>query len=109
QTSPTSGVGFMTKTTPSGSVDRPLNPLMLAITAGATFVARAFSGKPKELADLIVKGIDHKGFSVIDVFSPCPTFNKVNTFKQYREEVQNVPDGHDPSNMVSALDLAHSE
>ena len=109
QTSPTSMVGFQTKTTPGGSVDRPLNPLMLAITAGATFVARAFSGKPKELADLIVRGIDHKGFSVIDVFSPCPTFNKVNTFKAYREEVQSVPEDHDPSNMVAALDLAHSE
>jgi 2-oxoglutarate/2-oxoacid ferredoxin oxidoreductase subunit beta len=109
QTSPTSMVGFQTKTTPGGSVDRPLNPLMLAITAGATFVARAFSGKPKELADLIVKGIDHKGFSVIDVFSPCPTFNKVNTFKAYREETQNVPEGHDPSDKVAALGLANSE
>src|SRR5438094_6342224 len=86
-----------TKTTPGGSVDRPLNPLMLAITAGATFVARAFSGKPKELAELIVKGIDHKGFALIHVYSPCPTFNKVNTFKSYREEVANVPENHDPS------------
>ena len=109
QTSPTSMVGFQTKTTPSGSNDRPLNPLMLAITAGATFVARAFSGKPKELADLIVKGIDHKGFAVIDVFSPCPTFNKVNTFKAYREEVASVPANHDPSDKVAALGLANSE
>ncbi|HZR01054.1 MAG TPA: 2-oxoacid:ferredoxin oxidoreductase subunit beta [Chloroflexota bacterium] len=109
QTSPTSMVGFQTKTTPSGSIDRPLNPLMLAITAGATFVARAFSGKPKELADLIVKGIDHKGFAVIDVFSPCPTFNKVNTFKAYREEVASVPANHDPSDKVAALGLANSE
>ena len=109
QTSPTSSFGFVTKTTPNGSIDRPLNPLMLAITAGATFVARAFSGKPKELADLIVKGIDHKGFAVIDVFSPCPTFNKVNTFKAYREEVANVPEGHDPADKVAALAIANSE
>jgi 2-oxoglutarate ferredoxin oxidoreductase subunit beta len=109
QTSPTSMVGFQTKTTPSGSIDRPLNPLMLAITAGATFVARAFSGRPKELAELIVRGIDHKGFAVIDVFSPCPTFNKVNTFKAYREEVASVPAGHDPSDKVAALGLANSE
>jgi 2-oxoglutarate ferredoxin oxidoreductase subunit beta len=108
QTSPTSMVGFQTKTTPSGSVDRPLNPLLLAITAGATFVARAFSGKPKELADLIVQGIDHRGFSVIDVYSPCPTFNKVNTFKSYREEIAPAPAGHDPTNKVAALDLANS-
>jgi len=109
QTSPTSGVGFMTKTTPSGSVDRPLNPLLLAITAGATFVARAFSGKPKELAELIVQGIDHKGFSVIDVYSPCPTFNKVNTFKSYREETTAIPDGHDRTDKVAAMAIANSE
>jgi 2-oxoglutarate ferredoxin oxidoreductase subunit beta len=109
QTSPTSSFGFVTKSTPSGAVDRPLNPLMLAITSGATFVARAFSGKPKELADLIVKGIDHKGFSVIDVYSPCPTFNKVNTFKAYREEIAQIPESHDPKDKVAALALANSE
>jgi 2-oxoglutarate ferredoxin oxidoreductase subunit beta len=108
QTSPTSMVGFQTKTTPGGSVDRPLNPLLLAITAGATFVARAFSGKPKELAELIVQGIDHKGFSVVHVYSPCPTFNKVNTFKSYREEILQVPEGHDPSDKVAAMALANS-
>jgi 2-oxoglutarate ferredoxin oxidoreductase subunit beta len=108
QTSPTSMVGFQTKTTPHGSVDRPLNPLLLAITAGATFVARAFSGKPKELADLVVQGIDHKGFSVVHVYSPCPTFNKVNTFKSYREEIQPIPEGHDPSDKVAAMALANS-
>jgi 2-oxoglutarate ferredoxin oxidoreductase subunit beta len=109
QTSPTSSYGFVTKSTPAGAVDRPLNPMLLAITSGATFVARAFSGKPKELAELIVKGIDHKGFSVVEVFSPCPTFNKVNTFKSYRDEVAPVPDGHDPADKVAALALANSQ
>ncbi|TAK25961.1 MAG: 2-oxoacid:ferredoxin oxidoreductase subunit beta [Chloroflexota bacterium] len=109
QTSPTSGFGFVSKSTPNGAIDRPLNPLMLAITAGATFVARAYSGKPKELADLIVQGIDHRGFSVIHVFSPCPTFNKVNTFKSYRDEVAAVPADHDPANKVAALALANSD
>ncbi|HEY8744363.1 MAG TPA: thiamine pyrophosphate-dependent enzyme, partial [Chloroflexota bacterium] len=59
QTSPTSNVGFITKSTPKGSIDQPLNPLALAMVAGATFVARGFSAKPKELADLIVQGINH--------------------------------------------------
>ena len=68
QTSPTSMVGFVTKTTPKGTPDRPVNPLQLAMASGATFVARAFSGKPKELADLIVQGIDHKGFAIIDAY-----------------------------------------
>jgi 2-oxoglutarate ferredoxin oxidoreductase subunit beta len=102
QTSPTSMVGFVTKTTPNGTPDRPVNPLQLALASGATFVARAFSGKPKELADLIVQGIEHKGFAVIDAYSPCPTFNKVNTFKFYRDEAIELPKDHDPSDPQQA-------
>jgi 2-oxoglutarate/2-oxoacid ferredoxin oxidoreductase subunit beta len=106
QTSPTSQVGFVTKTTPKGSPDRAISPLLLALASGATFVARGFSGKPRELADAIVQGIDHNGFAVIDVFSPCPTFNKVNTFRTYREEAVDLPAGHDRSDRARALALA---
>ncbi len=105
QTSPTSNVGFITKSTPKGSVDQPLNPLALAMIAGASFVARGFSGKPKDLADLIVQGIKHPGMAVIDVYSPCPTFNDINTFKFFREATADVPVGHDPSDRAAALDL----
>ena len=108
QTSPTSQVGFVTKTTPKGTPDRPINPLRLAIASGATFVARGFSGKPKELAELIVEGINHNGFAVIDTFSPCPTFNKINTFRSYREEVAELPKDHDPSDMHKAIEAASS-
>jgi 2-oxoglutarate ferredoxin oxidoreductase subunit beta len=108
QTSPTSMVGFVTKTTPKGTPDRPVNPLQLALASGATFVARAFSGKPKDLADLIVQGIEHKGFAVIDTYSPCPTFNKVNTFKYYRDEAVELPKDHDPSNVQHAWARAAS-
>lgn len=106
QTSPTSRIGFTTKTTPRGSVDRAANPLLLALTAGATFVARGFSGQPKELADLVSQGIEHKGFAVIDVFSPCATFNKVNTFKFYREQTERLPTGYDPSDAIGAMRMA---
>lgn len=109
QTSPTSPIGFTTKTTPHGSVDRSVNPLLLALTTGATFVARGFSGQPKELAELIVQGIGHKGLSIIDVYSPCPTFNKVNTFKLYRDLVKGLPSDHDPSNLGEAVRLAMIE
>ena len=109
QTSPTSNVGFVTKTTPKGTPDRPINPLMLAVAGGATFVARAFSGKPKELAELIVQGIDHKGFAVIDCYSPCPTFNKVNTFKAYRDQVAELPADHDPTDLQQGIRAAASE
>jgi 2-oxoglutarate ferredoxin oxidoreductase subunit beta len=109
QTSPTSAIGFTTKTTPRGSADSPINPLLLALAAGATFVARGFSGKPKELAELIVRGIEHKGFAFIDTYSPCPTFNKINTFKFYREQVADIPADHDVTNKVEALRYAASE
>jgi 2-oxoglutarate/2-oxoacid ferredoxin oxidoreductase subunit beta len=108
QTSPTSMIGFVTKTTPNGTPDRPVNPLQLAMASGATFVARAFSGKPKELADLIVQGIDHRGFAVIDAYSPCPTFNKVNTFKYYRDEAVELPKDHDASSVMQAWARAQS-
>ena len=109
QTSPTSNVGFVTKTTPKGTPDRPINPLLLAVAGGATFVARAFSGKPKELAELIVQGIDHSGFAVINTYSPCPTFNKVNTFKAYRDQVEDLPPDHDPTDLHQAVKAAASE
>jgi 2-oxoglutarate ferredoxin oxidoreductase subunit beta len=108
QTSPTSMVGFITKTTPKGTPDRPVNPLQIALASGATFVARAFSGKPKELADLIVQGIDHRGFAIIDAYSPCPTFNKVNTFKYYRDQALELPKDHNASDVMQAWARAQS-
>ena len=109
QTSPTSSVGFVTKSSPKGSPDRAISPMLLALASGATFVARAFSGKPKELAEMIVRGIDHNGFAVIDCYSPCPTFNKVNTFKAYREETADLPPEYDPTDKVKALEYAALE
>ena len=106
QYSPTSSVGFVSKTTPGGSNEEGINPLMLAIASGATYVARGFSSKPKELTKLIVDGINHKGFAVIDVYSPCPTFNKVNTFNYWKEETTPLPDDHDPHDMSAAIALA---
>jgi len=73
QTSPTSRLGMKTKSMPFGSIESPLNPISLALAAGATFVARGFSADQKHLTELIKQGIEHKGFSFIDVFSPCVT------------------------------------
>jgi 2-oxoglutarate ferredoxin oxidoreductase subunit beta len=109
QTSPTSSVGFVTKSSPKGSPDRAISPMLLALASGATFVARAFSGRPKELAEMIVRGIDHNGFAIIDCYSPCPTFNKVNTFKAYREETADLPPDYDPTDRVKALEYAALE
>lgn len=109
QYSPTAHAGYVSKTTPQGSSEEGLNPLMLAIASGATYVARGFSSKPKELTKLIVDGINHKGFAVIDVYSPCPTFNKVNTFNYWKEETEPLPADHDPADLHSAINLALRE
>lgn len=87
QASPTSAIGFISKSTPDGNIEPPINPLAFALTAGATFVARAFSGDPKHLTEITRKAIEHKGFSFIDVMSPCVTFNKFNTYDFFRQRV----------------------
>lgn len=109
QVAPTSSITFETGTTPYGSVEDPLNPIALALVYGATFVARGFSSQAKELADLIVKGIEHPGFAFIQVLSPCPTFNKVDTFKAYQSRVVPIPPEHDTTDRLKALHLALTE
>ncbi len=109
QTSPTSGTGFVTLSTPHGNPEQALNPLLLALASGATFVARGFSANPQQLADLIVAGMNHKGFAFIDVYSPCVVFNKVNTFKFYKEQTTQLPGDHDPSSLPAAMQLAISQ
>ena len=90
-----------------GNVENPLNPLALAITAGATFVARAFSGEQKHLADTIAAAIEHKGFSLVDVHSPCVTYNKINTYPFFKERVYKLEDENwDPSDFNSSLNKA---
>lgn len=107
QTSPTSAFQFVTKSTPYGNIEDPINPMAFAIVYGATFVAKGFSGKARELTELFIKAIEHKGFSFVDVLSPCPTFNKVDTFKYYAEHLAAVPADHDVRDRLKALELAY--
>ncbi|MNW41951.1 2-oxoglutarate oxidoreductase subunit KorB [compost metagenome] len=105
QTSPRSGEGFKTKSTPEGSIESALSPLEVALASGATFVAQSFSSDIKQLTSLIEQGIQHEGFSLINVFSPCVTFNKVNTYDWFKDNIINLetmPD-YDPSNRVLAM------
>jgi len=90
QTSPTSRVGMKTKSMPFGNVESPLNPISLALAAGATFVARGFSADQKHLTELIKAAITHKGFSFIDCFSPCVTYNKDNTFQWFKPRIKKL-------------------
>ena len=92
QVSPRSDRGFVTKTSPAGSAETPVSALELALSAGAGFIAQGFSKELNELAALIEAGIRHPGFSFINVFSPCVTFNKVNTYDWYSQRLQKVGD-----------------
>ena len=105
QASPTTERGHKTKSTPRGNVELPINPIALALVSGATYVARGFSGDTKHLADLIAGGIAHHGFSLVDVFSPCVTYNKINTFQFFRQRTYKLNDdqGYDTSDMEAAL------
>jgi 2-oxoglutarate ferredoxin oxidoreductase subunit beta len=106
QASPTSDSGFITKTTPQGA-DIPLNPIALAIAAGASFVGRGFAGDIAHLTQLIVLGIQHHGFALIDVLQPCVSFNQKNTYAWYRERVYKLEEnGYDSGNKMAAFEKA---
>jgi 2-oxoglutarate ferredoxin oxidoreductase subunit beta len=90
QFSPTAALGYDSPTTPEGSIERPINPAILAIAGGAQYVARGFSGNPRQLSRLIYEGIEHRGFALVDVLSPCVTFNKLNTYDWFRKNVHDL-------------------
>ena len=108
QISPTSTKGMKTKSTPTGSVENPINPVPLAIAAGATYVARGFTGQVKHLVELIKGGIQHKGFALIDAFSPCVTFNHDNSHDFFKQRTKKLEDiGHDPTNFAAAMEKGY--
>ena len=87
QYSPTSEQGKRTPTSPGGSIDRPVNPLALALAAGATFVSRGYSGELRHLAWLIGEALDHRGYALVDVLQPCVTWNRSYAYDFYRVRV----------------------
>jgi 2-oxoglutarate ferredoxin oxidoreductase subunit beta len=105
QTSSTAASDMSTKASPLGPLAMPLNPLALALSAGATFVAQGYSSNQKELVDLIERGIRHEGFSFINVQSPCVTYNLVNTFDWFKDNIRAVT--HDPADWNAAMAVAN--
>ncbi|MGM9954897.1 MAG: 2-oxoacid:ferredoxin oxidoreductase subunit beta [Peribacillus sp.] len=105
QTSPRSAAGFKTKSTPEGSIERAVSPMELALSAGATFVAQSFSTDLKDLTAIIEAGINHKGFSFINVFSPCVTYNKINTYDWFKQNLTKLStiEGYDSTNKEQAM------
>lgn len=106
QVSPTSTLGFVTATTPHGNPEAPVNPLALFLASGGTFLAQGFSGDQKGLSALYQEAIEHPGFALVNTFSPCVTFNKIQTYQYYRDALVTI-DGekvkHDPTDKVQAM------
>lgn len=107
QTSPTSDFGSKTKSSPDGNYEFGLNPILVAIASGATFVARTFSGEPEHMSEIIAKAIQHKGFALVDDISPCVTYNKKNTYQWFKERIYKLEDvGHNPYDITQAIQRA---
>lgn len=85
QATSTSPKGFKGSTTPKGSIEDPINPLEMMLSTGATFVARGYAGKIEHLKNLILQGINHQGFSFIEILQPCIAW--YNTYPDYNERV----------------------
>lgn len=104
QGSPTTMKGQKTSLQLSGVVLEPLNPITFAITNGATFVARSFSGDKAHLKEMMKAAILHKGYAIVDIMQNCISFNKVNTFKWYKERIYKLEDNYDKTNIREAFD-----
>ncbi len=108
QASPTSQLGMQTKIQNKGTISSSFNPVATALTSGAGFVARGFSGNIDQLSDLIIEAMAYKGFSMIDIYQPCVSFNKINTHLWYKQRVFDLKEtDHDVTNYEKALITAH--
>ncbi len=107
QASPTSAQEMKTKSTPFGSVEFTYNPITAAIMNGATFVARGFSSDVKHLSMIMSQAIQHEGFALVSVFSPCITFNHDNDVRFFKDRVRRLEDeDHDTGDWKAACDKA---
>ncbi|MEW5996356.1 MAG: thiamine pyrophosphate-dependent enzyme [Candidatus Micrarchaeota archaeon] len=110
QAAPTTQKGMVTKSTPYGNMEEPVHPLPIALTMGATYVARGFAGDLKHLSSLIAGAIKHKGFALIDVLQPCVTFNKLNTYQYWQQRCYKLEEqGHDVSSHEKAMEKANED
>ncbi len=109
QASPTSRIGFRTPIQVAGVFLEPFNPLAVAIALNASFVARAFAGDAEQTREIFKKAIEHKGYALVDVFQPCPSFNKLNTYDWFKSHVYYLDDSHDCHDRSAAFNRATEE
>ena len=111
QTSPTSPVGYTSKTDPWGAIDEPINPMRRLLAAGATFVARAHAGHYQHLLEMMGRAASHQGFSVVEVLSECVHFNRGSmdgAVPRRGGKFEPVPADHDPGDFLAACRLAEA-
>ncbi len=106
QASPTTRKGMVTSLQFDGVINEPFNPLAVAISLDASFVARIYSGHQEQSVEIIKKAIIHEGYSLVDILHPCVSFNKINTYQWYNENTYYLHDQHDPRNRLSAFEKA---
>lgn len=106
QASPTTDINHITDVQVSGNIHEPLNPVLLAITMGAGFVARAFSGDTEHLTSIMVEAIKYKGYALVDILQPCVSFNKVNTYQWYSKRVYKLDEDFDSTDRLKAMEKA---
>jgi 2-oxoglutarate ferredoxin oxidoreductase subunit beta len=107
QPSPTSPLAMEKKAAPYGTIEAPLNPILMALAYNASFVARGFSARPKEVVELIKMALLHKGFAFLQIISPCVTFN--DTYEHFKQITTPLPLDHDVTNRSKAMALALDE
>jgi len=109
QYSPTSERGYISTFSPEGALEYAINPMALALSAGATFIARAFAGDPKHLSTVLQAAISHPGYAIVDCLQPCVTYNKVNTYEWGRSVTYKLDaeEGYDPTDRQQAWHKAH--
>jgi 2-oxoglutarate/2-oxoacid ferredoxin oxidoreductase subunit beta len=104
QPSPSSPIGMKSKASPYGTADKPLNATLMALTYGASFVARLFAGDPKGITHALVEGTKHEGFSFFHIYSSCVTFDKAfKTWNNLKQWVHPLPENHDPTDRREAF------
>ena len=106
QASPTSQIGFKTPVQVNGVFLEPFNPIAVAVALDASFVARAFAGDAEQTKEMLKKAITHKGYALVDIFQPCVTFNKVNTYQWFKDNTYYLDGSHDPNNRIEAFKKA---
>ncbi|MDZ4201251.1 MAG: 2-oxoacid:ferredoxin oxidoreductase subunit beta [Gallionella sp.] len=110
QVSPTSQRKMKAYTTPYGGVEEPMDPVLYMLTYGASFVAQTLATNVKMTAQMIKEGMEHRGFSFINVMSHCPTFNNIDDAKYFKETAEDVQENHDVSDIdaaMHAVNMAH--